>query len=118
MEENGEWLDDMDSMVQDDMPEIFRRYMASTDEEKAAMDVRHESAHVSSRLEADLGLHRQTAFKTAKSFYRTEVRNEWYAYKQTAMQDSCAAFDVHQEALNQVRLSCLCSHGETAGVHG
>lgn len=39
MEENGEWLDDVDSMVQEEMPEIFRRYMEAESEEKAAMEV-------------------------------------------------------------------------------
>lgn len=49
-----------------------------------------------------ISLHQQKAFKTVKSYFRSEVRSEWYAYRHSALQSACAVFDGHYQGLNKV----------------
>ena len=97
MSDNADWMDQLEAMIAEDAPAAFTRYLAANDKDRAAMEVC--PLFLLLTVGANAYCFHQAQFKIAKTRFRLEGRNEWYAYRSNAVESVTALVDRNTDAL-------------------
>lgn len=89
LNENANFVEGIEQVLQEDVPAVFIRYQGATEEERSKMERR---------------------FHLAKSQFRIGVKTEWYQYRSASVEAICDVVERHLTGVEEVRHMDLFLH--------